>query len=99
MTIKLPDDLEQFVLDQVASGTFETPEDVIRHALLTSATASEHTGDSPAMTEEQFDRFLLRTGRISRIPRAESVDYGDDPGPIAVEGEPLSATIIRERRS
>ena len=98
MTIRLPEDLERLVLDQVASGAFETPEDVIRHALLTSATASEPIGEPPAMTEEQFDRFLLRTDRISRIPRAETVDYGDDPGPIEVEGEPLSATIIRERR-
>jgi hypothetical protein len=52
------------------------------------------------MTKEEFHRHLMEIGLISQLPNpAEDID-DDDPEdqPIVIEGEPLSETIIRERR-
>jgi putative addiction module CopG family antidote len=50
------------------------------------------------MTEAEFKQHLLKTGRISSLPTP--ADPASRPAfqPIALEGEPLSETIIRERR-
>ena len=41
---------------------------------------------------------MLADGLMSRLPNAaEDIDDEDD-APIEIEGEPLSETIIRERR-
>ena len=49
------------------------------------------------MTEEEFSKYLLAKGIISRIPSGESDEEFDDYELIEVEGEPLSEMIIRER--
>ena len=50
------------------------------------------------MTEEAFEQYMLAIGMVSRLPdRANDYDNPDDV-PITIEGEPLSETIIRERR-
>lgn len=49
--------------------------------------------------EDAFERMLLQKGVISRIPdRSASTPEDQRPAPIVVEGEPVSETIIRERR-
>jgi hypothetical protein len=49
--------------------------------------------------EDEFERYLLAKGVISHIPtRYETDDEFDRFEPIEVEGEPLSETIVRERR-
>jgi predicted DNA-binding antitoxin AbrB/MazE fold protein len=55
------------------------------------------TGQKPQMTEENFLQMLLAEGLISHIPEGITDDE-DDFEPIEIEGEPLSETIIRERR-
>lgn len=52
---------------------------------------------TPQMTEEEFAQYLLAKGVISHIPTGIT-DEEDDFEPIEVKGEPLSETIIRERR-
>ena len=53
---------------------------------------------SEPLTLLAFHRKLLAEGRISRLPDT-AADFDDpDDQPITVEGEPLSETIIRERR-
>ena len=55
--------------------------------------------DQPESQEDEFERYLLAKGVISNIPtRDETDDEFDQFEPIEVEGEPLSETIIRERR-
>ncbi len=49
------------------------------------------------ITEEDFLQYLLAKGVISEIPEGIT-DEEDDFEPIEIEGEPLSETIIRERR-
>lgn len=53
--------------------------------------------DKPQMTEEEFAEYLLAKGVIRKIPKGITEEE-DDFEPIEVEGEPLSETIIRERR-
>jgi Arc/MetJ-type ribon-helix-helix transcriptional regulator len=50
------------------------------------------------MTEEEFHRHLMEIGLISQLPDTDA-DYDDpDDEPIPIKGEPLSETVIRERR-
>ena len=64
----------------------------------------EQEGQAPAAEETQareddFERQLFAKGVISHIPaRDETDEEFDEFEPIEVEGEPLSETIIRERR-
>ncbi len=51
----------------------------------------------PKMTEEQFVHYLFEKGLIRSIPEGMT-DEEDDFEPIEIEGEPISETIIRERR-
>jgi hypothetical protein len=50
------------------------------------------------MTKEEFHRHLIEIGLMSRLPDT-AADF-DDPAdePIPIKGEPLSETVIRERR-
>jgi hypothetical protein len=49
--------------------------------------------------EDEFERYLLAKGVINHIPtRDETDEEFDNFEPIEFEGEPLSETIIRERR-
>jgi hypothetical protein len=50
------------------------------------------------MTEAEFDQHLLGIGLMSQLPDTAS-DF-DDPDDVLVDikGEPLSETVIRERR-
>ena len=53
----------------------------------------------PKMTEEEFERHLYEKGFISEIkPPITDFSRYDDYKPITVTGEPISETIIRERR-
>ena len=52
------------------------------------------------MTEAEFDQHLLKIGLVSSLPDpALDLDDNDpDDQPVTIKGEPLSETIIRERR-
>ena len=114
MTIRLSRDLEQFVHDAVRAGHYACEDDVIRDALTRlkqvmpapparpsgkgtgRAKSAPHESRTLSLTE--FHRKLLADGRISRLPDT-AADFDDpDDQPVAIEGEPLSETIIRERR-
>jgi hypothetical protein len=51
-------------------------------------------------TADEFNQRLLAAGRIASLPDPALDIDDDDPDdqPIAIKGEPLSETIIRERR-
>ena len=63
-----------------------------------AAKCAKATRPKKKMTEAEFDQHLLKIGLLSQLPDTAS-DY-DDPEDVLVEitGEPLSETIIRERR-
>ena len=52
------------------------------------------------LTRDEFNRRLMAAGLVTRLPDPALDIDDDDPEdqPIAIEGEPLSETIIRERR-
>jgi Arc/MetJ-type ribon-helix-helix transcriptional regulator len=70
-----------------------------------SGKGAKHVKSAPRtnkkpLTPDELNQRLLASGRITRLPDpAEDVD-DDDPEdlPVPIEGEPLSETIIRERR-
>jgi hypothetical protein len=50
------------------------------------------------MTRAEFDQYLLDIGLMSQLPDTEA-DFDDpDDQLVEIKGEPLSETIIRERR-
>ncbi len=52
------------------------------------------------LTRDEFNRRLIAAGLITRLPDPSLDTDDDDPddAPVPIEGEPLSETIIRERR-
>jgi hypothetical protein len=61
------------------------------------ANAAPQPGKKP-MTKDDFHRHLIEIGLMSQLPDT-AADYDDpDDEPIAIKGEPLSETVIRERR-
>ena len=49
------------------------------------------------LTPDELNQQLIASGFIAQLPNpAEDID--DDDSPIVIKGEPLSETIIRERR-
>jgi hypothetical protein len=52
------------------------------------------------MTEAEFAQHLLKIGLVSSLPDPALDIDDDDPDdqPVTIKGEPLSETIIRERR-
>jgi Arc/MetJ-type ribon-helix-helix transcriptional regulator len=113
MTIYLPEDLERFVHDAVRAGRYAREDDVIRDALIRLRQAMPEEADTsppdskPApsptpqitpMTEQELKRHMLNIGLMTQLPDIDA-DYDDpDDQPIDIEGEPLSETVIRERR-
>ena len=56
------------------------------------------TKQKKPLTEAEFDQYLLNIGLMSQLPDTDA-DFDDpDDEPITIKGEPLSETVIRERR-
>jgi putative addiction module CopG family antidote len=111
MTIHLPRDLERFVHEQVVAGRYPSEDAVIREALdqlrthtplsQPGANSIEVSRDAAArtrMTEAEYRQHLLESGRISSLPTPADPASRPVFQPIVLEGEPLSETIMRERR-
>jgi Arc/MetJ-type ribon-helix-helix transcriptional regulator len=100
MTIRLPQDLEAYVKNQVTSGLFASPDDAIAEAIRLLRRQQPAPAASEILTTEDVDRQLLARGLLSRLPdpSEDLDDDGEDDLPVPVEGEPVSETIIRERR-
>lgn len=95
MTIQLPQDLENSVRSLVQMGQFVSVDDAMAEAarlLLRQQPAKK------PLSRAEFDQQLLAMGLMSQLPDTAS-DFDDpDDEPIDIEGEPLSETVIRERR-
>ena len=98
MTIHLPPELKRFVHDQVIAGRYPSEEDVVRAALEQLRRHVPMPTTGPRMTEAEFKQHLLKSGRISSLPTPADPASRPVFQPITLEGEPLSETIIRERR-
>ena len=96
MNIQLPDNLESSVQSLVNGGRFASVDDAMAEAarLLLKQTKPI----KKPMTEAELHQHMLDIGLMTSLP--DSMDDYDDPGDQLVEilGEPLSETVIRERR-
>lgn len=99
MTIHLPNDLESSIRAEVASGHYASVDEAMAEAarlLLRRRRRPPRTSTPPS--EAEFKQHLLKSGLIASLPTP--ADPADRPPfqPVALDGEPLSETIIRERR-
>ncbi len=94
MTIRLSKEQERFVRDAVRSSRYAREDDVVRDAF---DRLMRSTPEEKPLAPDELNRRLLESGLVSRLPDP-SADVDDDDPPIAIEGEPLSETIVRERR-
>jgi Arc/MetJ-type ribon-helix-helix transcriptional regulator len=100
MTIHLPEDLERYVQAEVSKGHFASEEEAITQAvrLLRQRGHEPQTQGTP-LSEEEWERRLLQFGLLANIPpRSSAAAARRDFQPIRIQGEPLSETVIRERR-
>ena len=96
MNVQLPDDLENSIRSLVDGGRFASVDDAMAEAarlLLKQVWLTRKP-----TTESELLQYMLATGLMSRLPDT-AADYDDpDDELIEIRGEPLSETIMRERR-
>jgi hypothetical protein len=66
--------------------------------VVTVSGAQSPTPHVRPMTEEEFKRQLLASGLMTSLPTPSDPMSRPVFQPVTIEGEPLSETIIRERR-
>lgn len=101
MTIHLPEDLERYVRSQVQSGQFASEDEAITEAvrLLRQVRQARASARPEPLTQAELDRQMVQAGLLASVPsRPAATTARRDFQPITIEGEPLSETIIRERR-
>lgn len=99
MTIHLPEDLERFVQAEVRLGHFASAEEAITEAVrLLRQRTHEPPPQAEPLSEDQWERQLLQSGLLASIPARPAAGAPRRFQPVQIQGEPLSETIIRERR-
>jgi len=89
------------VLTEIRKLTLEEAREVAERLAnyLRERESTALASDATEAREDEFERQLLAKGVISHIPTRDETDEEFDKfEPIEVAGEPLSETIIRERR-
>jgi len=103
--------MEQIIHDAVRAGLYASEEEVIPDLLARLQQSLSHnaapstkvkrrklTEAKKPLTRAEFDQHLMAIGLMSQLPDT-AADFDDpDDEPIAIKGEPLSETVIRERR-
>ncbi len=90
------DEVDQFLLAEGIISEIPSDLDEDFDAPINGEEGEPQTAVEP-MTEEEFALHLLAKGIISEIPSGLN-EEDDDFEPVEVSGEPVSETIIRERR-
>ena len=98
MTIHLPNDLESYVQSQIALGRFGSPDEAIAEAVRRLRQAKQEPAAQTSSTEAEFKRHLLADGLMTGFPTPTDPATRPVLQPVTIQGEPLSETIIRERR-
>ena len=110
MTIHLPDDLAGSIRAEILSGQFLSEDELVAAAVRdylrrkqTQSAAKASTDASPAVGGEldpqELQRRLYEAGVLSEIkpPITDLTPYQNRQA-VPLLGEPLSETVIRERR-
>jgi Arc/MetJ-type ribon-helix-helix transcriptional regulator len=99
MTIHLPEELQRFVQAEVSLGHFASEEEAITQAVrLLQQRAHEQQTRARPLSEDEWQQQLLKSGLLTSIPVRPAGGARREYQPVTIEGEPLSETIIRERR-
>ncbi len=97
MTIHLPKVLECGIRATVRSGAFASEDEAVAEAVRQFLRKQPQPAKTP-MTEEELQRHMLEIGLVTQLPDT-GADFDDpDDQLIDIKGEPLSETVIRERR-
>ena len=95
MQIHLPNELKSSLQALVHGGRYASVHEAMADAA--RLLLRQQPVKNP-MTEQELLRHMLETGLMSQLPDT-AADFDDpDDQPIAIQGEPLSETVIRERR-
>ena len=100
MTIQFPKELEQSIHSLVQRGQFATEDEVVIEAVRsflsqrkTSTTAVPHE------SREDLQHRLVAAGLLSEVKAPiEDLEPYRNRRAVSITGEPLSETVIRERR-
>ena len=96
MTIHLSKDLENSILSLVNGGQYASVDEAMDAAA--RLLLRQQAPAKKPVTEADLLKHMLETGLLSRLPDTDA-DFDDpDDQPITILGEPLSETVIRERR-
>jgi Arc/MetJ-type ribon-helix-helix transcriptional regulator len=107
MTIHLPNDVERDILAEVHSGHFASVDAALaaawrsfRQHRPSDASATGQPELTPEeIADQELQRRLLASGVISEIkPPPRFLPARERFTPVPITGEPISETIIRERR-
>jgi putative addiction module CopG family antidote len=113
MNVHLSEELEQFVDHAVRAGRYASKGDVVRDALIKlqqtmpASPAEVEKRGKPKRSARSVERvrsemdarqYMLDIGLMSELPNT-AADFDDPKDQLTtIKGEPLSETIIRERR-
>src|SRR5215472_3751048 len=97
MTIHLPPHIESSIQAAVHSGRFASLDEAMTEAasLLVQRLNQEQAQVSPL---DELHRQMLADGLISQLPNTAADIDDEQEEPVEIDGEPISETIIRERR-
>jgi putative addiction module CopG family antidote len=98
MTIHLPEDLESGIRAAVQSGRYASVDDAITQAVRLLLRQDTPLAKRP-LTEQELEQKLVESGFLASVPPPrDAVSPAWSFDPVKIEGEPLSETVIRERR-
>jgi Arc/MetJ-type ribon-helix-helix transcriptional regulator len=98
MTIRLPENVERSIREAVKSGQFASIDEAMTEAARLLLRRTKRAKTANARTQDDMLRQMLADGLISQLPNRNADVDDEDDEPVVIEGEPLSETIIRERR-
>lgn len=98
MTIELPKDVERSINAEVLSGHFASASDAVTEAWRDFIQQRARSQPAKPMTVDELHRQMLADGLLSELPNTAADVDDEQDGPVEIDGEPLSETIIRERR-
>jgi Arc/MetJ-type ribon-helix-helix transcriptional regulator len=106
MTVELPEDLIRSIRAEVLSGRFASEEQLVA-AAVREYLHRTHNEVAPGATPQtgvcaddaELQRCLFEAGVLSEVKRpiTDLAPYRDRQA-VPIRGEPLSETIVRERR-
>ena len=103
MSVDLPEDLLRLVRAAIESGLFASESELIAVAIRDYLRRKDAPSSQPqtitAVDANVWQRRLVESGVLSeeKLPITDLSPYRDRH-PVSIQGEPLSETIIRERR-